>query len=59
MLFKLYKLQQQNYIKWEEKLYTFIALLYATIGTNFLGYFKNLTTLYLILRQLKRVAKPL
>ena len=50
MLFKLYKLQQQDYLKQEEKLYTFAALLYATIGTNFLGYFKNLTILYLILR---------
>jgi hypothetical protein len=57
MLFKLYKLQQQDYIKREEKLYTFTALLYATIGINFLGYFKNLTTLYLILRQLKKVVK--
>ena len=54
MLFKLYKLQQQDYIKREEKLYTFIVLLYATIGTNFLEYLKNLTTLYSILRQLKR-----
>ena len=59
MLFKLYKLQQQDYLKREEKLHTFIALLYATIGTNFLGYIKNFTTLYLILRQLKKVAKPL
>jgi len=58
MLFKLYKLQQQDYIKREEKLYTFIALLHATIGTNFLGYLKNLTTLYSILRQLKKVVKP-
>ena len=58
MLFKLYKLQQQNYLKQEEKLYTFIALLHATIGTNFLGYLKNLTTLYSILRQLKKVTKP-
>src|SRR6266576_6203355 len=58
MFFKLYKLQQQDYIKWEEKLHTFTALLHATIGTNFLGYLKNLTTLYLILRQLKKVAKP-
>ena len=58
MLFKLYKLQQQDYLKREEKLYTFIALLHATIGTNFSGYLKNLTTLYLILRQLKKVAKP-
>ena len=59
MLFKLYKLQQQDYIKREEKLYTFAALLHATIGTNFLGYLKNLTTPYSILRQLKKVAKPL
>jgi len=59
MLFKLYKLQQQDYIKREEKLYTFTALLYATIGTNFLGYLKNLTIPYSILRQLKKVAKPL
>ena len=58
MLFKLYKLQQQDYIKREEKLYTFTALLHATIGTNFSGYLKNLTTLYSILRQLKRVTKP-
>ena len=58
MLFKLYKLQRQDYIKREKKLYTFAALLYATIGTNFLGYLKNLTTPYSILRQLKRVAKP-
>jgi len=50
MLFKLYKLQQQDYIKREEKLYTFIALLHATIGTNFSGYLKNLTTPYSILR---------
>ena len=58
MLFKLYKLQQQDYLKREEKLYTFTALLYATIGTNFLGYLKNLIILYLILRQLKKVTKP-
>ena len=59
MLFKLYKLQQQDYLKREEKLHTFTALLHATIGTNFLGYLKNLTILYLILRQLKKVAKLL
>ena len=59
MLFELYKLQWQDYLKREEKLYTFAALLYATIGTNFLGYLKNLTILYLILRQLKKVVKPL
>ena len=59
MLFKLYKLQRQDYLKQEEKLYTFVALLHAMIGTNFLGYFKNLTILYSILRQLKKVAKPL
>jgi len=58
MLFELYKLQQQDYIKREEKLHTFAALLYTTIGTNFSGYLKNLTTPYLILRQLKKVAKP-
>jgi hypothetical protein len=32
--------------------------LHATIGTNFSGYLKNLTTPYSILRQLKKVAKP-
>ena len=58
MLFKLYKLQRQDYLKQEEKLHTFTALLHATIGTNFLGYLKNLTTPYLILRQLKKVTKP-
>ena len=58
MLFKLYKLQQQDYIKREEKLHTFVALLHATVGTNFSGYLKNLTTPYSILRQLKKVAKP-
>ena len=58
MLFELYKLQQQDYLKWEEKLYTFATLLHATIGTNFSGYLKNLTTLYSILRQLKKVTKP-
>ena len=58
MLFKLYKLQWQDYLKREEKLHTFIALLYATIGTNFSGYLKNLIILYLILKQLKKVAKP-
>jgi len=58
MLFKLYKLQQQDYLKQEEKLYTFIALLHATIGTNFSGYLKNLTTPYSIIRQLKKVVKP-
>jgi len=58
MLFKLYKLQRQDYLKREEKLHTFTVLLYATMGTNFLGYLKNLTTLYLIIRQLKKVAKP-
>jgi hypothetical protein len=57
MLFKLYKLQQQDYIKREEKFYTFMALLHAIIGTNFLGYLKNLTTPHLILRQLKKVTK--
>jgi hypothetical protein len=57
MLFELYKLQRQDYLKWDEKLYTFVALLYTTIGTNFLGYLKNLTTPYLILRQLKKVVK--
>ena len=59
MLFKLYKFQRQDYLKQEEKLYTFTALLYTTIGTNFLGYLKNLTILYSILRQLKKIAKPL
>jgi len=58
MLFKLYKLQRQDYIKREEKLHTFAALLHTTIDTNFLGYLKNLTTPYSILRQLKKVAKP-
>ena len=58
MLFKLYKLQRQDYLKREEKLHTFTVLLHATIGTNFSGYLKNLTTLYLILRQLKKVVKP-
>src|SRR6266568_550636 len=58
MLFELYKLQRQDYLKREEKLHTFAALLHATIGTNFLGYLKNLITLYLILRQLKKVTKP-
>ena len=57
MLFELYKLQRQDYIKREEKLHTFIAILHATIGTNFLGYLKNLTILYSILKQLKKVAK--
>jgi hypothetical protein len=57
MLFKLYKLQRQDYLKREEKLYTFIAILHATIGTNFSRYLKNLTILYIILRQLKKVAK--
>jgi len=28
------------------------------VGTNFLGYLKNLTTPYLVLRQLKKVVKP-
>jgi len=50
MLFKLYKLQQQDYLKREEKLHTFAALLHATVGTNFSGYLKNLTILYLIIR---------
>src|SRR6266567_1162424 len=59
MLFELYKLQRQDYLKRDEKLYTFAALLHATIGTNFSGYLKNLTTPYSILRQLKKVAKPL
>ena len=59
MLFELYKLQQQDYIKREEKLYTFAVLLHATININFLGYLKNLTTPYSILRQLKKVAKLL
>src|SRR6266702_7683500 len=58
MLFELYKLQRQDYLKREEKLHTFAALLHATIGTNFSGYLKNLTTPYSILRQLKKVAKP-
>ena len=50
MLFELYKLQRQDYLKREEKLHIFVVLLYATIGTNFLGYLKNLTIPYLILR---------
>ena len=37
----------------------FIALLYTTIGTNFLGYLKNLTTLYLITRQIKKGSKAI
>jgi len=59
MLFELYKLQRQDYLKREEKLYTFTALLHATMGTNFSGYLKNLTIPHLVLRQLKKVAKPL
>jgi len=37
----------------------FAALLHATIGTNFSGYLKNLTIPHSVLRQLKKVAKPL
>ena len=58
MLFELYKFQRQDYLKREEKLHTFVALLHTTIGTNFSGYLKNLTTPHLILRQLKKVARP-
>jgi len=58
MLFELYKLQRQDYLKREEKLHTFAALLHATVGTNFSGYLKNLTTPHSILRQLKKVARP-
>lgn len=58
MLFELYKLQRQDYLKREEKLHTFAALLHTTVGTNFSRYLKNLTTPHSVLRQLKKVAKP-
>jgi len=57
MLFELYKLQRQDYLKWEEKLHMFATLLHTTVGTNFLGYLKNLTIPHSILRQLKKVVK--